>query len=56
MIGGDRDTIVPRECEREVELGLPDVRRHELSECGHYPQYTRPHQTAEAMAEFLNTL
>ena len=53
MIGGDRDTIVPRECEREVEQGLPNVRRMELSECGHYPQYTRPRQTAEAMAEFL---
>ena len=53
MIGGDRDTIVPRECEREVEEGLPNVRRLELEQCGHYPQYTRPRQTAEAIAEFL---
>ncbi len=53
MIGGDRDKIVPRWCEADMEKGLPDVRRVEFSPCGHYPQYTMPAQYADQMAEFL---
>ncbi len=53
MIGGDRDGLVPRWCEAEVERGLKDVRRVELSPCGHYPQYTMPGPTADAIAGFL---
>jgi pimeloyl-ACP methyl ester carboxylesterase len=53
MIGGDRDGIVPRGYEAEVERGLKDVRRIELSPCGHYPQYTMPGPTADAIAGFL---
>ena len=53
MIGGDRDAIVPRWCEREVEEGLPDVRRVEFSPCGHYPQYTHPGPMADAIRAFL---
>jgi pimeloyl-ACP methyl ester carboxylesterase len=53
LIGGDRDRIVPRWCEAEVEAGLKDVRRVELSPCGHYPQYTMPDRTAEAIRGFL---
>jgi len=53
MIGGDRDTIVPRESERTVEDGLPNVKRIEFSPCGHYPQYTMPVAMAEAMHEHL---
>jgi pimeloyl-ACP methyl ester carboxylesterase len=53
MIGGDRDTIVPRRWEAEVEAGLKNVRRVELSPCGHYPQYTLPRLMAEAVREFL---
>ena len=52
MIGGDRDTIVPRRYEAEVEAGLPDVRRVEFAPCGHYPQYTLPDATAEELARF----
>lgn len=53
MIGGDRDTLVPRHFEAEVEAGLPDVRRVEFRPCGHYPQYTHPGPMAAAIREFL---
>jgi pimeloyl-ACP methyl ester carboxylesterase len=53
LIGGDRDRIVPRWCEAEVEAGLKDVRRVELSPCGHYPQYTMPGRTADEIRGFL---
>lgn len=53
LIGGDRDRIVPREAEAELEQALPDVRRVEFADCGHYPQYTHPGATATAVAAFL---
>lgn len=53
MIGGDRDALVPRRFEAELEHLLPDVRRVEFAPCGHYPQYTVPGPMAEAVAEFL---
>jgi pimeloyl-ACP methyl ester carboxylesterase len=53
MIGGDRDAIVPRWCEADVEKGLPGVRRVEFRPCGHYPQYTMPGPMAEEMARFF---
>lgn len=53
MIGGDRDAIVPRRYEAEVEAGVPDVRRIEFEFCGHYPQYTHPGMMAEEMQKFL---
>ena len=56
MIGGDRDTIVPRTCEAEVEAGVPDVRRVEVTSCGHYPQYTCPATMATLVAEFLRPI
>jgi pimeloyl-ACP methyl ester carboxylesterase len=53
MIGGDRDTIVPREYERTVEDCATHVKRVEFSPCGHYPQYTMPAQMAEEMDRFF---
>ncbi len=53
MIGGDRDGIVPRRYEAEVEAGVPDVRRAEFRGCGHYPQYTRVAETAAEVVQFL---
>ena len=53
LIGGDRDRIVPRRYEDELAAGLPDVRRIEFAACGHYPQYTHPGATADAVAAFL---
>lgn len=53
MIGGDRDAVVHRWCEAEVEQGVPNARRVELTPCGHYPQYTMPVPYAEALANFF---
>ena len=55
MIGGDRDALVPRECEAEVERGLPDVRRVEFRPCGHYPQYTMPAAMADEIERWVRT-
>ena len=54
MIGGDRDALVPRWCEAEVESGVKDVRRIEFSPCGHYPQYTMWERMAGEIREFLS--
>ncbi|CAN5263129.1 hypothetical protein BH11PLA2_BH11PLA2_32270 [soil metagenome] len=53
MIGGDRDAIVPRRCEAEVEAGVPHAKRIEFANCGHYPQYTHPVQMANCIVEYL---
>lgn len=53
LIGGDRDRIVPRRYEAALEVGLPKVQRVELADCGHYPQYTHPLATAQAILQFL---
>jgi len=53
MIGGDRDALVPRDIEAQVEAGLPNVYRVEFTPCGHYPQYTMPGPMAEEMAGFF---
>ncbi len=53
LLGGDRDRVIPRHYETELEAGLPNVRRVEFSACGHYPQYTHPAAIAAAVAEFL---
>lgn len=53
MLGGDRDGIVPRNYEAELEVGLPDVRRVVLTNCGHYPQYTHPTTVGAEVLQFL---
>jgi pimeloyl-ACP methyl ester carboxylesterase len=53
MIGGDRDAIVPRRYEAEVEAGVRDVRRVEYAPCGHYPQYTLPAPMAAELVTFF---
>lgn len=52
LLTGDRDPLVPPECAAELERGLPDVRRVEFANCGHYPQYTHPGPMAEAIEAF----
>ncbi len=53
MVGGDRDGVVPRWCEAEVEAGVPDVRRVGFAGGGHYPQYTHAAATAAEVFRFL---
>lgn len=55
LIGGDRDTIVPRMYEAELETGLPIVSRVEYSPCGHYPQYTHPGAMANEIRAFIRS-
>jgi pimeloyl-ACP methyl ester carboxylesterase len=55
LIGGDRDRLVPRHREADLEAGLPDVRRWELSNCGHYAQYTHPDTVADLLAGFARS-
>lgn len=53
QIGGDRDELVPRWCEAEVEKRVPGARRVEVAGCGHYPQFTHPDRMADEVAAFL---
>lgn len=53
MIGGDRDGLVPRSCEAELEAGLTNVQRLEIAPGGHYPQYAAPSTMADVMLTFL---
>jgi pimeloyl-ACP methyl ester carboxylesterase len=53
LIGGDRDRIVPRHLEAELEAALPVVWRVEFANCGHYPQYSHPAAVAEVVGGFL---
>ena len=53
LVGGDADRTVPKEYELEVLAGVPGARRVELAGCGHFPQFTRPGETARLVGEFL---
>ena len=53
LIGGDRDTLVPKSIEEELLAGLKTARRIEIPRCGHFPQYTHPQQMADAIRTFL---
>lgn len=52
LLTGDHDPLVPPGCSGELEGGLPDVRRVEFANCGHYPQYTHPGPMAEVIERF----
>ncbi len=54
MLCGDRDPIVPPECEPPLLEGLPNVERVEFPFCGHYPQYTHTPLVAELTKQFLH--
>jgi pimeloyl-ACP methyl ester carboxylesterase len=54
MIGGDRDTIIWRSLEEEVEAGVKSCRRVEFAPCGHYPQYTLPGPMAAELIGFFS--
>jgi pimeloyl-ACP methyl ester carboxylesterase len=53
LVGGDMDTVIPRVLEEELLSGLPNVRRVEIPDCGHYPQYTHPTRLAVEVRAFL---
>ncbi len=52
FVWGHRDRLVPKAFARHVSDALPTARHLEL-DCGHVPQIERPHQTHEAVVDFL---
>jgi pimeloyl-ACP methyl ester carboxylesterase len=53
MVCGDRDPLVRPEHEQTLQQGLPNVRRVELENCGHFPYYSHPELLAALMRQFL---
>jgi pimeloyl-ACP methyl ester carboxylesterase len=53
MVCGDRDPLVRRAHEEVLLTGLPNVRRLELDNCGHFPFLTHPDVLAEIVRQFL---
>jgi pimeloyl-ACP methyl ester carboxylesterase len=53
LICGDRDPLVGKECEKELQEGLPLTARAELENCGHLPQYSHPEAMAEVVLRYL---
>lgn len=53
MVCGDRDPLVRRAHEEILLHGLPNVRRLELDNCGHFPFLTHAEVLAEIVRQFL---
>jgi pimeloyl-ACP methyl ester carboxylesterase len=53
MVCGDRDPLVRPAQEQPLLDGLPNVRRVELENCGHFPYLTHPEALAEIIRRFL---
>jgi pimeloyl-ACP methyl ester carboxylesterase len=53
MVCGDRDPLVRPQHEAILLHGLPNVRRVELENCGHFPYYTHPELLAALVHQFL---
>jgi pimeloyl-ACP methyl ester carboxylesterase len=53
-VWGRKDSLVPIGFARHVHEEAPQTKHLEL-DCGHVPQLERPHQTNEAMKQFVAT-
>jgi pimeloyl-ACP methyl ester carboxylesterase len=53
MVCGDRDPLVRHEHEEPLLSGLPNVRRLELDNCGHFPYLTHTEVLAEIIGGFF---
>jgi pimeloyl-ACP methyl ester carboxylesterase len=53
MVCGDRDSLVRPQHEEVLLNGLPNVRRLELDNCGHFPYLTHPEVLAEVIRGFF---
>jgi pimeloyl-ACP methyl ester carboxylesterase len=53
MVCGDRDSLVRQEHEEPLLSGLPNVRRLELDNCGHFPYLTHAEVLAEIIRSFF---
>lgn len=53
LITGDEDPLVTRQCEDELQRGLPGIGQVELANCGHFALFTHPAEVAELLCRFL---
>jgi pimeloyl-ACP methyl ester carboxylesterase len=53
LVCGDRDPIIGKDCESELQRGLALAARAELENCGHLPQFTHPEVLAEVVLRYL---
>ena len=53
LICGDRDPLVGKQCEKELQEGLPLASRAEVENCGHLPHFSHPEVLAELVLRYL---
>jgi pimeloyl-ACP methyl ester carboxylesterase len=53
LVCGDCDPLVAKPCEDELQRGLPNAGRVELSGCGHNPILSHPEVLTEVVRRFL---
>jgi pimeloyl-ACP methyl ester carboxylesterase len=53
IVCGDRDPLVGKACEHQLQQALPNVARAEIEDCGHEPHWTHPEVFAEVVRQFL---
>lgn len=53
LVCGDGDHLVGRQCEQELEEGLPNSGRVVLPDCGHFPHFTDPEPFAQLLHAFF---
>ncbi|MSU77440.1 MAG: alpha/beta hydrolase [Gemmataceae bacterium] len=52
LVCGDRDPLVGRTCEAELQAGLKLCARAEIEQCGHHAHLTHPEVLAEVLQQF----
>lgn len=52
LVCGDRDPLIGKTCEADLQRGLVQVARAELEQCGHLPHLTHPEVLAEIVQQF----
>jgi pimeloyl-ACP methyl ester carboxylesterase len=56
ILHGDSDRLIPLESARWLEKSMPDARLVVLKGAGHIPTMTRPHEVANEMMSFLESI
>lgn len=56
LVCGEHDPLVDRNCEEELERGLPNPTRVTIRGCGHHPYFSHPDVLAELVYRFLTPL
>jgi pimeloyl-ACP methyl ester carboxylesterase len=53
VVWGADNQIFPAECGRLYQQAIPGAVLHEIDRCGHWPQFERPVELADAIQNFL---